>query len=898
MKRLILLLFLFGAFLSRQEAHASHIVGGEIYYDHLGGSNYRVYIILYRDCYSTGAQYDSPMRLGVFYNPSGALKEVVDVPFPGSNVLPIIFNNPCIVKPTDICTEKAVYTTVVNLPPRVGGYTLTYQRCCRGPNVQNLLVPDDQGITLKATVPGTETYPANSSPRFTNYPPLVICNNDVLNFDHSATDPDGDSLVYSLAAPFHGGSSANPAPNPPAGPPYSNVVWSAGHNTIAPLGPGSSLTIDPNTGLLTGQPNNTGLYAVGVQVEEFRNGVSLGKNVRDFLFVIINCQIPLNAILPLQTELSTFVSYCNGLTVQFENDSYGGTSYSWDFGVSGVISDTSNIYEPTFTFPANGTYQVTLVARKNNVCADTAKMTILVNNKVTVNFDATDSICFVNNSVDFTGFITNADNGTIDWVFGPNASQQTATGVLNVNNIVYDSPGSFPATLTYNHPYCQADTTIPVLILPLPNADFELPLNYECDGLTINFVNTSSGGIYSKWDFGIAGTNSDTSSQTNPTYVYTDPGFYTVTLITGSTGICADTTDATFEVYDDLNMQIQSVDSMCILDNVHDYLGLVSGPDIASYYWNFGPNSTPQFSNDTNVYGVSLNTPGFHTIKLYGTYLNCLDSVMKQVFVYRVPQIGFTIENGLQCAPFTAQFIDQSSADSPIYYSWDFGNGQSSTLANPSTIYYDTGVHVVTLTIRTDEGCVDTLTLSRNDLVHVRPNPTAGFTINRDLLDVCDNEVVFTDGSQGAVTVSYIPDDLNTYLYDVPSVYSYFYKTSGYKFIQQIVINEYQCRDTAFGDLYVQPFVVFLPNAFTPDGDQFNNTFSSKSALTAEAWHMRIFDRWGELVFESFDQYGEWDGTYNGQPAPDGVYNYVLDLTACGEEDKYRIIKGHVVLLR
>lgn len=898
MRRLILLLVLFGALISGQEVRASHIVGGEMYYNHLGGSNYRIYIILYRDCFSTGAQYDDPLKLGIFHNPNGNLVRVEDVPFPGSNVLPIIFNNPCIVKPTNICTEKAVYSKVVNLPPRPGGYTLAYQRCCRGPNVQNLQFPDDQGITLKVTIPGTESFPNNSSPRFTNYPPLVICNNDELVFNHVATDPDGDSLVYSLAPPSHGGSSGDPAPNPPAGPPYSNVVWSAGHNPQAPLGPGSNLSIDPVTGILSGQPNNTGLYVVGVQVEEFRNGISLGKNIRDFLFVVINCQITMNAILPDQEELSTFVNYCNGLNIQFENDSYGGTSYHWDFGVNGTNSDTSNVFEPSFTYPANGTYQVVLVVKKNNECTDTAKMTVIVNNKVNVNFTATDSVCIINNSVDFTGFVSNADNGTITWDFGPNASQQSASGTLNVNNIVYDSPGSFPATLAYNHPYCQTDTTIPILILPLPTASFELPLNYECDGLTISPINTSEGGIYSHWDFGVPSTNSDTSNLENPTYVYTDPGFYTVTLITGSTGVCADTTEQTFEVYDDLNLAIQSVDSMCILDNVHDYLGLVSGPDIATYYWDFGPNATPQTSTDTNVFGVSLNTPGFHTIKLYGSYLQCLDSAVKQVFVYRVPEIGFNIEEGLQCEPFTAQFIDQSIADSPIYYSWDFGNGQTSTLANPSTIYYDTGIYQVTLTIRTDEGCVDTLTLSRTDLVHVRPNPTAGFTINRDLLDVCDNEVIFTDASEGAITLTYIPDDMNTYLYDVPSVYSYFYKTSGQKYLQQIVMNEYQCRDTAYGTLYVQPFVVFLPNAFTPDGDQFNNTFGSKTALEAEEWHMRIFNRWGELVFESFDQYGEWDGTYGGERAPDGIYTYIVELTACGQEDKYRVLNGHVVLLR
>ena len=137
---------------------ASHIVGGDIYYDYLGNNQYRFFITVYRDCNSTGAAFDDPLSLAVYNTmPSGqqAFVQEVFVPFPGSVNLPIIFNNPCVVPPTNICVERAIYITVLTLPPTSGGYTVAYQRCCRGPNITNLVSPDDTGLTLAATIPGT-----------------------------------------------------------------------------------------------------------------------------------------------------------------------------------------------------------------------------------------------------------------------------------------------------------------------------------------------------------------------------------------------------------------------------------------------------------------------------------------------------------------------------------------------------------------------------------------------------------------------------------------------------------------------------------------------------------------------------------------------------------------------
>ena len=127
-------------------AKGSHIVGGEMFYDYIGGNQYKITIKLYRDCNSNGAAYDANLPVTVF-NGSGTQLSVFTIPFPGSNQLPVEFSNPCVTIPNDICVEEAIYEKTVTLPASSNGWTLTYQRCCRGPSVVNLLDPGNQGLT-------------------------------------------------------------------------------------------------------------------------------------------------------------------------------------------------------------------------------------------------------------------------------------------------------------------------------------------------------------------------------------------------------------------------------------------------------------------------------------------------------------------------------------------------------------------------------------------------------------------------------------------------------------------------------------------------------------------------------------------------------------------------------
>jgi gliding motility-associated-like protein len=888
-------IILFFAFFSVFASNASHIVGGDIYYDYLGGNDYRFYITVYRDCFSSGAQYDDPLPLAV-YTSGNFLLTSVDIPFPGSVVLPVVFNNPCGTAPANICVEKAIYTTVINLPPAVGGYTVSYQRCCRGASVTNLIAPDETGITLSTHVPGSETgFTVNSSPRFTNYPPLVLCSNDQLIFDHSATDPDGDQLVYSLVTPLAGASSANPGPLTAPPPPYFPVSWASGFGAANPLGPGANISINATTGVLTATPQMLGLFVVGVRVQEYRNGVLVGETIRDFLFKVFNCQITLSAILPLQTQLSTFVSYCNGLNVQFENNSFGGSTYAWDFGVSGITSDVSSSFAPSYTYPAPGIYQAMLIVNPGQNCTDTAFMTVNVNNLLDVSFTSQDSLCIVGNNFDFVGITTGPAGTTFSWDFGANASQAAATS-QNVNNVTFNTSGSIPITIDAAFGVCESSYTNSIYIFPEPVAEIALPVGYECDGLTVTFGNNSTGTSIYSWDFGVTGITSDTSNVFEPTFTFPAGGTYTVKLIGSSNGSCVDSTSVSITVYELLTIGFTNNDSLCITGNSFNFDGSMTGPNFTSYLWNFGPNASIPSSTNLDVTGVVFDTFGTFPITLTASFNSCTESVTHSIFIFREPTLNFRVEPGPRCVPALVQFTDLSVADSPISYLWNFGDGGTSTLQNPSHLYTNVGSYSVSLNITTAIGCIDTLFMMQQDLVTIHPSPTSLFNVDPIQTDICHAEITFSDQSSGASSIFYWFDDSTYFSNEANLIYNY--TTSGWHRPMQVATNEFGCSDTSYKELYIEPFIIYIPNTFTPDGNEFNNDFYAKFALEVLDWEFKIYNRWGELLYTTTDPIYGWDGTYKGKLVQDGVYAYVLRYVSCEKPDAWQMLVGHVNLLK
>lgn len=292
---IILALFLTGTF----SAKATHIVGGEIYYDSLGNNMYKITFEIYRDC-SSFTDYDNPLDYTIFYG-NGSIWSQFSVTIFSRDTLPIVYDDPCVTPPDDICIERAIYIDTVTLPFDVMGYYISYQRCCWATNIMNITDPGNNGITLTNYIPGSSLVDYhNQAARFVNYPPLVLCSNNTLTFDHSAFDPDGDSLAYELAAPFLGGNSGNVTPNPESAPPYSDVVWEPGFSATVPFGAGSSVLVDPVTGSIDFTPNLIGNYVAGVAVKEYRDGVLINTKIRTFGYRVVGCTVEI----PLEVNIT------------------------------------------------------------------------------------------------------------------------------------------------------------------------------------------------------------------------------------------------------------------------------------------------------------------------------------------------------------------------------------------------------------------------------------------------------------------------------------------------------------------------------------------------------------------------------------------------------------------
>ena len=156
----------------------------------LGGNQYRVTLTVYRDCYNGQAGFDNPAAIGIF-DSNGDLVASLDATITNSGAVANTINSPCLVPPTNVCYEYAVYQFSTLLPPISGGYTIAYQRCCRNSTILNLANVQSTGATYFATVPDTLVVQDNSSPYFNLLPPTFICSGVPFTFDHSATDPDG-----------------------------------------------------------------------------------------------------------------------------------------------------------------------------------------------------------------------------------------------------------------------------------------------------------------------------------------------------------------------------------------------------------------------------------------------------------------------------------------------------------------------------------------------------------------------------------------------------------------------------------------------------------------------------------------------------------------------------------
>lgn len=507
----------------------AHIVGGDVTYKCISSNpttkttKFTITFTMYRDGASGGAQFDVGARFGIFESNFGSnvwshYKTIQANP---SNIQIIPYIDECVLLPPNIIVERANYIFDVELPWSDKVYQITFQRCCRNNTINNLVNPGETGAAFYVEIFGNAIQECNNSPVFKNFPPVLICNQKQINFDHSAVDSEGDQIKYEFCAPVSAGGTQGATtpgnPNDCKGvtplpsnclPPFSQVSYNFPYDATNPMGGNPQISINPNDGKITGIPNILGQYVVGVCVNEFRNGVQIGSIRRDFQFNVVNC---------LGLSSTKIYDLCEGDSVLVNQTHYyhAGTYTQVFQTLSGCDSILNIIIKENKKSAANLHYKLcddesvtvngnlyntagiyTQLLTNKSGCDSTITISIEKYSKTesTINIQLCDGETGIVNNVTydhsgtFTQILSNS-NGcdsiiSIDVKKGHSTFNEQIFSLCNqkpvtLNGQSYDSPGKFSQQFTSTS---GCDSTLQIIILPCDQSilyDLE-----KCDALT------------------------------------------------------------------------------------------------------------------------------------------------------------------------------------------------------------------------------------------------------------------------------------------------------------------------------------------------------------------------------------------------------------------------------
>lgn len=859
---------------------SAHLKGGYIEYRYLGKtpgdptrSRFRVIVYQYLDCASSAQQVDTEIFLGVHSVSTGVRLFSNTIALSGTDIVRKV-DFACINNPPIVCYRIDRYETELDLQDESGGWRLNVQRCCRIANIVNIANSNNSGVAYSTIIypqPGNSQLLANNSPRFAQKDTALVCANSGFTFPFEASDEDGDSLNYRFGPGLNTlTSEAKPAqPTNLTG--FPSLIYNVPYSDSRPLG--SQVTLNPRTGIISGiAPGQPGDYVVAVYVDEYRNGVKIAEHRKEIHISVGNCDIP-KAILPVR------VINCQDLRVTFESLSTSSAilSYYWDFGVNFTNSDNSIEPRPTFVYPDTGIYTVKLVVNRGGACPDSTTMEVRV----------------------FPGFFPDF----------------TVAGV------------------------CKA-----------------LPFQFT-DRSSTNFGRISQW----KWDFGVAGTNADTSILQNPQFSYSASGNYTISLVVSSDKGCQDSVVINaFQVADNPTIQLAFKDTLiCSIDTLQLSASgpgamqwspainiinptarnpLVFPKDSITYYVTINDRGcTASDSVRVNVLKfISVNAGNDTTICLTDTIqLQPISDALSYVWTPSTflnnPNIKNPRANPSQASTtyevtanlgkcqakdqITIRTVPyptvQAGRDTTICfgdsallsatavgnnYNWRPANFLTSSTTLVTTARPTQSTNFI-LTVTDTRGCPKPVTDTINVRVIPRITPFAGrdtiIVIGQPLqLNATTNTGAFswrpaTGLSNRAignplltVTQAMLPLGIDTLRYTVTVS----------------VPEGCAASDDILVKVYRTPPTIFVPNAFTPNGDGLNDVIKPTLAGTQGLDYFRIYNRLGQLVFETRFAGRGWDGTINGKLQAGN--SFVYDCQAKDYTGKLLKQSGSFVLIR
>jgi len=560
------------------------------------------------------------------------------------------------------------------------------------------------------------------------------------------------------------------------------------------------------------------------------------------------------------TDPTCFAS-CNGSAVA---NATGGTlnyTYHWN-GIAGASDTNSNLCSGTYTLE---------ITDANNCSFDTS-------------YVISDPAEFVIDSISHT----NASCNT----FCDGTATIHAPGAVSYS---FDNGGTFGPSNTLGSLCAQAyqiQATNAAGCIALSSVAIEQPLPLQlfstldslmCTGDTIPLYAIALGGTspYTyTWSNGFVGQTQDV--------IQTAPGNYTVSVTdqNGCTTAAPNTVNLTMLPV--LAFTLTGDTSICSGSNIVLQLNVTDGAQAYSYQWSTSVNDT------LNQISVTPSASTLYSVSVSDICVTVDTNV--QVSFYAVPTAQFVTSAEGGCSPLSVTFSNDLAVTNLQNCTWTFSDGQTfNGCGSLNATFTNPGCYNVTFTGNTTDGCPVTGTF--NSAICVYDNPVANFTYSPQLPTELDNTVQFTNLSYGADAFDWtFGTSYGTSTAENPNHTFYGVDPDQTVTVCLLATSEYGCMDSVCRQIkFYGDFLVWVPNTFTPDGDEFNNQFKpifSKDRLI-ENYNLMIFNRWGELIFESHDPEIGWDGTYHAEFVKDGTYTWTIDVKD-GLKNKSERYIGHV----
>ncbi|MFH0894385.1 MAG: choice-of-anchor L domain-containing protein [Bacteroidota bacterium] len=627
------------------------------------------------------------------------------------------------------------------------------------------------------------------------------------------------------------------------------AICSGSANLISwPVGGLPNYTYSWNTGATTQNisvsPSVTSTYTV--TITDFCGSTATGDVV-----VTVGSGVPI---------ISPDTTICTGGTATLTAS--GGSGYLWNTGATTQTISVSPIVQTTYT--------VTVADLCGGPTPDILSVVVSVaTGSATASPDT--SIC-----PGGTATLSASGGTTFLWSTG------AITQVINVNPTVNTT---YTVTVTGG---CSATDQVVVNILSPPVVTVTSQPSIICSGDSSQL--SALGGTGYLWSSNpLDATLTTQNTLQNPLVWPTITTVYTVTVSDANT--CTNTGNVLVTVNPIPTSSFSLPSSVCVgIPVTINYTG--SAGTIANYNWDFG-GGTVISGSGAGPYSVSWGTPGSITVSLFVVENGCVGPVTTHsINVEIVPEPSFSADPTSGCKPLVVVFTNNSQNVSPsTTYSWDFGDGTTSNMPNPTHTYNNPGTYSVTL-VANNGACSKSKTLT--NLIQVFPFPSAEIFADPPVVSIFEPVINFSYTPLGNVVsqVWYITDGTLTY----DPAFEHTFQDTGIFTVTLIVTNQFGCTDSVKTTVWVRPdFTIYVPNCFTPDQDFLNEIFCAYGTGILD-FEMDIYDRWGGQLFHTSDINTGWDGTVNGHKCKEDVYVYRIYFRDALK--KTHVFCGHLTLLK